>query len=97
MFIKLSNCLEYEEYEDNRYNFGDVEYFIPIKEIKKMRTYKEITNRFCEQDETYYCLEILVGSVDAEWDCYYFQTKEERDAITEQIITHPVFVESFNK
>ena len=74
MFIKLTNCLEYE---DNRYNFGDVEYFIPIKEIKKMRTYKE--------------------STDPDWDCYYFQTKEEREAVIEQITSHPVFVDSFNK
>lgn len=94
MFIKLTNCLEYE---DNHYNFGDVEYFIPIKEIKKMRTYKESADIFYDHDETYYCLEMLVGSVDADWDCYYFQEKEERDAIVEQIITHPVFVESFNK
>ena len=94
MFIKLTNCLEYE---DNRYNFGDLEYFIPIKEIKKMRTYKESTDRFYDHDETYYCLEILVGSADPDWDCYYFQTKEERDAVAEQITSHPVFVDSFNK
>lgn len=94
MFIKLTNCLEYE---DNHYNFGDVEYFIPIKEIKEMKTYKESTDIFYDQDEPYYCLEMLIGSVDPNWSCYYFQTKDEREAVIEQIMSHPIFVESFNK
>lgn len=94
MSIKLTNCLEYE---DSKYNFGDVEYFIPIKEIKKMRAFEETTYRFSDQNGTYYCLEMLLGSVDTERACYYFLNKEDRDAVVEQIISHPIFVGSFDK
>ena len=95
MFIKLKNCLEYE---DNYQNFGDVEYFILTEKIEKMRAFKESTDRFNDHDEIYFCLKILVNFTDDPgWECYYFKTKDDRDAVIEQIITHPVFVETFDK
>lgn len=93
MFIKLKNCLELE---DVNCNFGDVEYFILTEKIEKMRAFKESTDRFNNYDETYFCLEIHFTD-DQDWECYYFKTKDDRDAVIEQIITHPVFVETFDK
>ena len=95
MFIKLKNCLEHEDVD---YSFGDVEYFILTEKIKKMRAFKESTDRFNNHDETYFCLEILANFTDdQDWECYYFKTKDDRDEVIEQIITHPVFVETFDK
>lgn len=95
MFIKLENCLELE---DAGCNFGDVEYFILTEKIEKMRAFKESTDRFNNYDEIYFCLEILVDlTEDPGWECFYFKTKADRDAVIEQIIAHPVFVETFDK
>lgn len=95
MFIKLKNCLEYEDVDCS---FGDVEYFILTEKIEKMRAFKESTDRFNNYDETYFCLEILANFTDdQDWERYYFKTKADRDEVIEQIITHPVFVETFDK
>ena len=95
MFIKLKNCLELE---DANCSFGDVEYFILTEKIEKMRAFKKTSDRFNDYDETYFCLEILVNFTDDPgWECYYFKTKADRDEVIEQIITHPVFVETFDK
>ena len=97
MFIKLTNCLEEE---DNSYKFGDMEYYIPIKNIVKMFSCKEDEdNNFYMDDRTeYYCLGIeRFDGNDTNLETYYFPNKEDRDAVIEQIVTHPVFVESFNK
>ena len=94
MFIKLKNCLEHEDVDCS---FGDVEYFILTEKIEKMRAFKETSDRFNDYDETYFCLEILVNFTDPGWECYYFKTKADRDEVIEQIITHPVFVETFDK
>ena len=68
------------------------------EKIEKMRAFKESTDRFNNYDETYFCLEILANFTDdQDWECYYFKTKADRDEVIEQIITHPVFVETFDK
>jgi len=97
MFVKLTNCLEEE---DNSYNFGDMEYYIPIKNIVKMSSYKEDEddNFYMDHRTEYYCLEIkMFDGNDISFETYYFPNKEDRDAVIEQIITQPVFVESFSK
>ena len=94
MFIKLKilSCFIQGE------NFGDVEFFILTEKIEKMRAFKESTDRFNDRDETYFCLEILATFTDdQDWERYYFKTKADRDEVIEQIITHPVFVETFDK
>lgn len=97
MFIKLTNCLESE---DNSYKFGEKEYYIPIRSIVRIDSYKEEedSNFYLDDRSVYYCLDIeRFDGNDTNMDNYYFPNKEDRDAVIEQIMSHPVFVDSFGK
>lgn len=95
MFIKLENCLAYEDVSD--FDFGDKIYYLQSKKIKRLETYSEESNigKSTNAYHTFFCLDITYDN--DKNDYFYFLKKEDVDLIVERVITDPpVYVEGFD-
>lgn len=93
MFIKLENCLSYEDVSE--FDFGDKIYYLQNKKIKRLETYSEEASAGKFTDRTFFCLDIIYD--DDKSDYFYFLKKEDVDLIVEQFITDPpTYVEGFD-
>lgn len=93
MFIKLENCLTYEDVSD--FDFGDKIYYLQSEKIKRLETYSEEASIGKFTDHTFFCLDITYD--DDKNDYFYFLKKEDVDLIVERILTDPpTYVEGFD-
>lgn len=93
MFIKLENCLSYEDVSE--FDFGEKIYYLQNKNIKRLETYSEEGSVGEVKDHTFFCLDITYDN--DKFSSFYFLKKEDVDLIVEQFITDPpTYVEGFD-